>query len=66
MKSQEIDIFPSKADQQLLEFVNPSEITFDGEAMFVYLLIEMSLSPPLDLFSIALVLRNIRTDAAVP
>ena len=66
MKPQEIDIFPGKSDQHLLEFINPSEITFDGEAAFVYLRVEMAFASPLDPFAIALVRGNIWPDTSVP
>ncbi len=46
--------------------IHPGECAFNSEAMFIYRGVEMAFSSPLDPFAVALVLRNIRTDAAVP
>ena len=66
MKAQEIPIFPSKSDQQLLELVNPCKISLNREPMFVYFPVEMALPSPLGALTIAFVLRNIGSNAPVP
>jgi hypothetical protein len=66
MKAETIGCFPFEADQQGLEFVNPGERPLAHEAPLVRLYVEMSFSSTFDAFPIALVLRNIRNDVAVP
>ena len=66
MKAQEISIFPGKSDQQLLELVDPREISLHREPMLVHVPVEVAFPSPLDPFPIANVLRNIRSHAPVP
>ncbi len=66
MKAETIGCSALEADQQGLEFVNPGERSLTHEASLVRLLVEMSFSSTFDVFPIALVLRNIRNDAAIP
>ena len=58
--------FPLKSDQQGLEFVNPGEGSLAHEAPLVYGRVEMSFASTFDALSIALVLRNVRLDPAIP
>ena len=66
MESQTIGRFPFKSDQQGLECVNPGERSFTDKAVFVHITIEMALASTLDAFSIALVLRNVGNNPAIP
>ncbi len=66
MKAETIGSFPFETDQQGLEFVNPGERSLTHEALLVCCLVEMSFSSTFDVFPIALVLRNVGNDAAIP
>ncbi len=66
MKAETIGCFAFETDQQGLEFVNPGERSLTHEASLVRLVVEMSFSSAFDVFSIALVLRNVWNDAAIP
>ena len=58
--------FPLKSDQQRLEFVNPCERSLTHKAPLVHEYIEMSFASTLDTLSIALVLRNVGLNPAIP
>ncbi len=66
MKAETIGCFALETDQQGLEFVNPGECSLTHEASLVRLVVEMSFSSALDVFPIALVLRNVRNDTTIP
>ncbi len=66
MKAETIGCFAFETDQQGLEFVDPGERSFTHEASLVCCLVEMSFSSTFDVFPIALVLRNVGNDAAIP
>ena len=66
MKAETIGCFAFETDQQGLEFVNPRERALTNKAPLVRLLVEMAFPSTFHVFSIALVLRDVRNDAAIP
>jgi hypothetical protein len=66
MKSKAMSCFSLKSDQQGLEFVNPGEGSLTHEPALVHTRIEIALPSTLDLLSVALVLRNVGLDPAIP
>ena len=66
MEPEAMSRFALKSDQQGLEFVNPSEGSLIDETALVYHRVEISFASRLDLLSVALVLRNVRLDPAIP
>ncbi len=66
MEPEAMSRFALKSDQQGLELVNPSEGSLTDETALVYHRVEISFASTLDLLSVALVLRNVGLDPAIP
>jgi hypothetical protein len=66
MKSEPIAVFALEPDQQRPKLINPCKRSFNHEPLPVDLTLEMSPSPTFDPFTIAFVLRNVRTDPSIP
>ena len=66
MEAKTVSCFPLKSDQQGLELVNPSEGSLTDKAALVHNSVEVSFASTFDCLSIALVLRNVGLDPAIP
>jgi hypothetical protein len=60
MSTQEVGVFPVKADEQGTKLIDPGETTFIGEAAFVDLRVEQAFAPPFGSLAIAFVLGDVR------
>src|SRR5215204_2629270 len=65
MTAQKIHCFAVKAQNQCPEFINPSESTLTGEALFVDVGVEKTLASPFHSLTIACVLGDIRDDFVI-
>ena len=66
MESKTIGRFSLKSDQQGLEFVNPGKGSLTDETTLVHHRVEISFASTLDPLSVALVLRDVGLDPAIP
>jgi hypothetical protein len=66
MKSETVRCFPFKADQQGLEFVNPSECSLIHEAMGIYLVVKLSFAATLHGLAVPFVFSNIGNQPMIP
>ena len=66
MESETVCCFPFKADQQGLEFVNPSECSLIHEAMGIYLVVKLSFAATLHGLAVPFVFSNIGNQPMIP
>ena len=66
MESETIGCFALKADQQGLEFINPSERSFTHEAMRIYLAVKMPFTATLHRLAVPFIFSNIGNQAMIP
>ncbi len=66
MEPEEIDIFALKSDQQRPKIVDPCEGSFNREALFVHVAVEMPLSTAFRRFSTTFVFINVWNNTSIP
>ena len=66
MEAEKIGVFALESDQQRPKLVNPCERTFNREATFVNISIELPFPPSFHRFSTPFIFINIRDDTCVP